>query len=75
MKDARKAKPVTRLEPHRLKQVRPTYQLSKAELEEPITLPQMLLEEAARSSRNRSRFSTSTSPDARARPDVLGHHP
>ena len=48
MKDARKAKPMTRLEPHRLELVRPTYQLSKAELEEPITLPQMSLEKAAR---------------------------
>ena len=48
MKDARKPKPVTRLKPRRVELVRPTYQPSKAELEEPITLPQMSLEEAAR---------------------------
>ena len=47
MKDARKAKPVTRLEPRRLELVRPTHQLSKTELEEPISLPQMSLEKAA----------------------------
>ena len=38
---------MTRLKPPRLELVRPTYQLSKAELEEPITLPQMSLEKAA----------------------------
>ena len=48
MKDSKKPKPVTRLEPHRVELVRPTYQPSKAELEESITLPQMSLEEAAR---------------------------
>ena len=48
MKDARKPRPVTRLEPCRVELVRSTYQPSKAELEEPITLPQLSLEEAAR---------------------------
>ena len=48
MKDARKPKPVTRLEPRRVELVRSTYQPSKAELEESITLPPMSLEEAAR---------------------------
>lgn len=48
MKDARKPKPVTRIEPRRVELVRPTYQPSKAELEESITLPQMSLEETAR---------------------------
>ena len=48
MKDARKPKPVIRQELRRVELVRPTYQPSKAELEEPITLPQMSLEEAAR---------------------------
>ncbi len=48
MKDTRKSKPVTRLQPRRVELVRPTYQPSKAELEESITLPQMSLGEAAR---------------------------
>ena len=48
MKDARKPKPVTRLEPRRVELVHSTYQPSKAELEESITLPPMSLEEAAR---------------------------
>ena len=47
MKGARKPKPATRLEPRRVELPRPTYQPSKAEFEEPITLPQMSLEEAA----------------------------
>ena len=48
MKNSRKPKPVTRLEPRRVELVRSTYQPSKAELEESITLPPMSLEEAAR---------------------------
>jgi hypothetical protein len=48
MKDSKPPKPVTRLEPHRVELVHPTYQPSKAELEESIALPQMSLEEAAR---------------------------
>lgn len=48
MKDARKPKPVTRPEPHRVEVVRPTCQPSRAELEEPIWPPQMSLEEATR---------------------------
>ena len=48
MKDARKPKLVTRIEPRRVELVRPTYQPSKADLERPITLPQISLEEAAR---------------------------
>ena len=48
MKDAKKSKPVTRLQPRRVELVRPTYQPSKAELKESITLPKMSLEETAR---------------------------
>ena len=48
MKNSKKPKPVIRLEPHRVELVRPTYQPSKAELEESITLPPLSLEEAAR---------------------------
>ena len=48
MKNSKRPKPVTRLEPRRVELVRSTYQPSKAELEEPITLPPMSLEEAAR---------------------------
>ena len=48
MKNSKKPKPVTRLEPHRVELVRPTYQPSKAELEESIMLPQMSLDETAR---------------------------
>ena len=48
MKGARKPKPVTTLEPRRVELVRSTDQPSKAELEEPIALPQLSLEEAAR---------------------------
>ena len=48
MKNSRNPKPVTRLEPRRVELVRSTYQPSKAELEESITLPPMSLEEAAR---------------------------
>ena len=48
MKDAWKPKLVTRLEPRRVELVLSTYQSSNAELEEPITLPQLSLEEAAR---------------------------
>ncbi len=48
MKDSTKPKPVTRLEPRRVELVRSTYQPSKAELEESITLPPLSLEEAAR---------------------------
>ena len=48
MKNSKRPKPVTRLEPRRVELVRSTYQPSKAELEEPITLPRMSLEEAAR---------------------------
>ena len=48
MNDSRKPKPVTRLESRRVELVRSTCQPSKAELEEPITLPQLSLEEAAR---------------------------
>ena len=48
MKNSKKPKPVTRLKPHRVELVRPTYQPSKAELEESITLPPLSLEEAAR---------------------------
>ena len=48
MKNSRKPKPVTRLEPRRVELVPSTYQPSKAELEESITLPPMSLEEAAR---------------------------
>ncbi len=48
MKNSRKPKPVTRLEPRRVELVRSTYQPSKAELEESITLPPLSLEEAAR---------------------------
>ena len=48
MKDARKPKPVTRIEPRRVELARRTCQPSEAELEEPITLPKMSLEEAAR---------------------------
>lgn len=48
MMDAGKPKLVTRLEPRRVELARSTYQSSKAELEGPITLPQLSLEEAAR---------------------------
>ena len=48
MKNSRKPKPVTRLEPRRVELVRSTYQPSKAELEESVTLPPISLEEAAR---------------------------
>ena len=48
MKGTKKSKPGTRLQPRRVELVRPTYQPSKAELEESITLPQISLEEAAR---------------------------
>ena len=48
MKATKKPRPVTRLQPRRVELVRPTYQPSKAELEESITLPRMSLEEAAR---------------------------
>ena len=48
MIDTKKSKPATRLQPRRVELVRPTYQPSKAELEESITVPQMSLEEAAR---------------------------
>lgn len=48
MKDGRQPKPVTRLEPRRVELVCSTYQPTKAALEEPITLPQLSLEEAAR---------------------------
>ena len=48
MKNSKQPKPVTRLEPHRVELVRPTYKPSKAELAESITLPPMSLEEAAR---------------------------
>ena len=48
MTDSKKPKPGTRLEPRRVELVRSTYQPSKAELEEPITLSQLSLEEAAR---------------------------
>ena len=46
MKATKKPKAVTRLQPRRVALVRPTYQPSKADLEESITLPQMSLEEA-----------------------------
>ena len=46
MKATKKPKAVTGLQPRRVELVRPTYQPSKAELEESITLPQMSLEEA-----------------------------
>ena len=46
MKATKKPKAVTRLQPRRVELVRPTYQPSKADLEESITLPQMSLEEA-----------------------------
>ena len=46
MKATKKPKAVTRLHPRRVELVRPTYQPSKAELEESITPPQMSLEEA-----------------------------
>ena len=39
MNDSRKTKPMTEPEPRRVEPVRPTYQPSTAELEEPITLP------------------------------------
>ena len=39
MKATKKPRPVTRLQPRRVELVRPTYQPSKAELEESITLP------------------------------------
>ncbi len=48
MQATKKPNPVTRFQPRRVKLVRPTYQPSKAELEESIPLPQMSLEEAAR---------------------------
>ncbi len=48
MKATKKPRPVTRLQPRRVELVRPTYQPSKAELEESITLPRMSLKEAAR---------------------------
>ncbi len=48
MQDARKAKPVNRLDPCRVELVRPTHQPSTAELEDSITLLRMSLKEAAR---------------------------
>ena len=48
MTGTKKSKAVTRLQPRRVELVRPTHQPSKTELEEPITLPQLSLEEAAR---------------------------
>ena len=48
MKHSKKPMPVTRLKPRRVELVRSTYQPSKAELEESITLPPMSLEETAR---------------------------
>ena len=48
MENSRKPKPETRLDPRRVELVRPTHQPSKAELEESISLPPMLLEETAR---------------------------
>ena len=42
------SKPVTRRKPRRVELVSPTYQPTRAELEEPIKLPRLSLEEAAR---------------------------
>jgi len=44
----KKSKAATRLQPRQVELVRPTYQPSKAELEESLSLPQLSLEEAAR---------------------------
>ena len=74
MKHARNPKPATRLEPRRVELVRSTYQPPKAELEEPFALPQLSLEGPPAGSWNRSKFTTSTSPGARARRDAFGHY-
>lgn len=71
MKDSKEPKPVTRLKPRRVKLVCSTYQPSNAELEESTSLPPCRWRRPPAGSWNRSRFTTSTSPGARARPDAF----
>lgn len=55
--------------------VHPTYQPTKAKLDEPITLPPMSPGEAASGSLNRPRLTPSKCPDARVRTKALGTIP
>ena len=70
--DASKPKPVARLEPRRVELVRSTYQPSKAELGEPITRPQVSLEDAPR--RLIEPVAIHPIIGARARRDAYWHH-
>lgn len=75
MKDLRKPKLADRIESRRVELVRPTCQLSKTDLEQPITLPQLSLERPPPGSWNQWKFSISTRPGVRTRRDALEHHP
>lgn len=46
MKDSGPPKPLTRLEPHRVKLVHSTFEPNRAKLEESVARPQISLEEA-----------------------------
>lgn len=75
MKDSNPREPVATHAPHRVELVRPTYQPSKAELEDSIILPQSSPTETARRLIEPVDIHYIDKPGARARRDALGPYP
>ena len=75
MKDSKPREPVARSARYRVELVRPTYQPSKAELEESITLPQLSPRESARRPIEPVEIRYIEMPGARNRRDALGPYP